>query len=306
MNSTIQIKKLNQFTGHTGAVYSLKKGKNPHTFLSTGGDGRVIEWSVLQPDQGKLIAKSEQTIFSMEYLAKNNQLLVGNMEGGLHWINLSHPSKNKNIAHHQKGIFDIQYYNQQIYTIGGDGKLTIWDEQQQRTLETIKISHHNLRKMAINPTTKELAIGSSDHSIAILDLETLDIKQQIHGAHKNSVFTLCYSPDGRFLWSGGRDAKINIRDAKNTYPLIAEIDAHLFTVNTLAFQESGGLLASGSRDKTIKIWDPETFELLKVIDILKYKAHVNSVNALLWISNTELLTAGDDRKIFHWEIIRNN
>ena len=78
--------------------------------------------------------------------------------------------------------------------------------------------------------------------------------------------------------------------------------AHWFTINAIAFHPNGQFFATASRDKTIKIWDANTFELLKVLEVIRDKGHVNSVNALLWHPYQELLlSAGDDRSIIIWE-----
>ena len=79
--------------------------------------------------------------------------------------------------------------------------------------------------------------------------------------------------------------------------------AHWFTINKIVFHPEGKWFATGSRDKTIKIWDAETFELLKVIETMRDKGHINSVNCLLWSEHNDyLLSCGDDRSIIAWEV----
>src|SRR5690606_5922586 len=110
-------------------------------------------------------------------------------------------------------------------------------------------------------------------------------------AHGNSVFSLCLSPDGKYLLSGSRDAHLKVWDAENKFYLLHTIPAHLFTVNHIAFHPDGKLFASAGRDKHIKIWDAQSFQLLKVIDKEKFQGHVNSVNRLLWLKNSNYLVS---------------
>ena len=60
------------------------------------------------------------------------------------------------------------------------------------------------------------------------------------------------------------------------------------------------MFATVSMDKTLKIWDAITFDLLKVVDKARNEAHVTSINKLIWLNNSELLTGSDDKQIMHW------
>ena len=80
------------------------------------------------------------------------------------------------------------------------------------------------------------------------------IKNTIESAHGNSVFALSYSPDEKYLWSGGRDALLKIWDLEKNCEQIFSEPAHWFTINAIVFSPDGKFAATASRDKTIKIW----------------------------------------------------
>src|SRR5690606_3156880 len=159
----------------------------------------------------------------------------GNMDGGLHWVDTENPDNTKNIAHHQKGVFDIQHIGDQIYTLGGGGMISRWSVAERRALESFHISHHSLRALASDAARSELAVGASDNNIYILDEESLNIKHIIRNAHENSVFTVRYSPDGHYLLSGGRDAHLKAWAIERKFELVSEQAAHWFTINHIAF-----------------------------------------------------------------------
>ena len=119
----MNIKKIAHLTGHRGAVYALSQASE-HTFFSAGSDGFVVLWDLRQPDLGKLVAKvdahlpnSRTHVFSMCYLKQKELSVVGDMNGGVHFIDLKHPEKTKDIAHHQKSVFDIQLINNELCSI---------------------------------------------------------------------------------------------------------------------------------------------------------------------------------------------
>ena len=292
-----------QLTGHNAAIFALAPGQTPNEFLSGAGDGWVVRWDLEEPELGRLIAKVETQIFSLLHLPERNTIVAGNMNGGVHWVNLLNPEENRNIAHHQKGVFGICRTVNDVFTVGGDGIVTRWSADASRTIESLQLSHQSLRCIDYQPDRNELAVGSSDNSIYLLDADTLQIKRQLPQAHDNSVFVCRYAPNGRLLLSGGRDAHLKAWDLDNDASLLSSQPAHWFTINDIAFHPSGAWFATGSRDKTIKIWASESLQLVKVLEGVRDGGHFNSVNRLFWSDyHGQLVSASDDRSMIVWNI----
>ncbi len=302
LHQNISVQKIARLTGHNAAVYALTEGPSPHIIYSGSGEGWVVEWDLTQPDMGKLIARIETNIFSLSFLPEKNLMVAGNMNGGVHWISKDQPEATKNILHHKKGVFKIFELGSNVFTLGGSGIITKWD-MEGKAKESAQLSSQSLRSVAWNKEAKLLFIGASDHSIFVFDPESMSVVDHLPDAHENSVFALQFSPDNRYLLSGGRDAVLKIWTWNNRLEVIKEIPAHWFTINDIAFHPEGHIFATSSRDKTIKIWDANEFRLLKVIDNQKFEGHQNSINRLLWLSyNNYLLSASDDRTICVWSI----
>jgi len=296
------IQQIASLTGHRASIYTLVQGNSSSEFLSGGGDGWVVHWDLANTEKAKVLAKVEGNIFSLLYVPEKQLLLAGNMYGGLHWISLDEKQDLRNIAHHKNGIYDIRYVNNHIYTAGGDGKLSKWESEVMRPIETFQLTAESLRSLAYNEARQEWAVGASDNAIYLLDND-LNIKKRIENAHENSVFTVKYSPDGKYLLSGSRDAHLKVWDIANDFKLKSAQPAHWFTVNDIVYHPEGHLFATASRDKTIKIWAADTFKLLKVIDTARNGCHINSVNKLLWTAHENMLiSCSDDRTIMLWHV----
>jgi WD40 repeat protein len=153
----------------------------------------------------------------------------------------------------------------------------------------------------LHPTQPQVAVGYSDNVIRVFSTTDYKLLYEIE-AHTNSVFALAYSPDEKYLLSGGRDAVLKIWDAQNGYAAAQTINAHLYHINSIKYNPTGTLFATVSMDKTIKLWDAKTFDLLKVIDKPKNDGHTTSVNKVLWLSDKTLVTASDDKTAMLWVI----
>jgi WD40 repeat protein len=298
----LNIRKLNTCTGHNASIYALAQGRSARHFLTAGGDGWIVEWNLDEPEMGRVVASVDSQVFSLCRLANTSRLVAGNMNGGIHWIDLEQPDKTRNLQHHKKGVFALLQLDDHVFSAGGDGFLTRWHADEARSLESLQLSHQSLRCLAHSPERRWLAAGASDHAIHLLNEDTLELEHTIKEAHTNSVFSLAFSPDGRYLVSGGRDAMLRVWDLEQDFEQISAQPAHLFTINDLTFSPDSLLLISASRDRTIKCWDARTFELLKVVDTLRYGSHPRSVNRLMWTDGC-LISGGDDRQAMIWEII---
>ncbi|TNE57414.1 MAG: WD40 repeat domain-containing protein [Bacteroidetes bacterium] len=298
----MNISKLHTCTGHRAAVYTLAAGMAPGKVLSAGGDGWIVEWDLQDPERGQLLATVKTQVFSLVSLPEQHRLVAGNMHGGLHWVDLQQPDRTRNIQHHQKGVFDLVVQDHWLFSAGGDGMLTRWSLETAQTVESLRLSGKSLRTLCISEPRNELAVGASDGSIFLLDLGTLALKQTLELAHDPAVFTIQYTPDHRYLLSGGRDAMLRVW-ALDEQPvrLVSEQAAHWFTINHIACSPDGRYFATASRDKSVKVWNATDFQLLKVLDPVRDGAHINSANRLWW-DGSHLVSSSDDRTLIIWTV----
>lgn len=296
--STLNVTLHTTLKGHTSSIYTLA-GYGDRLY-TTGGDGQVVLWDLAAPADGKLMARVEMQIYSMALQPDGKHMLLGQMHGGIHLLDLERNQESKHLALHTQGLFDLLPIDDHFLAAGGDGVLSLWRTADSTLGRKVSVADASLRALALHPDGKQLAIGSSDNGIYLLSFPELTISRRLEG-HENSVFAVCYSPDGRYLLSGSRDAHLMVWDVADDYKPLHRIPAHLFTINHIVYSPDGKLFATAGRDKDVKIWDANTFQLLKVLDRHKNNGHINSVNRLYW-GTRFLVSAGDDRAIKLWEV----
>lgn len=299
----IQVNKSHTLTGHNDCIYALTEGPDPRFFYTGAGDGMVVEWDLDHPKDGKLIAKLPHSVYALEVDSQRNLLLIGHNFEGIHVIDLQENKEIWSLKMTDQAIFDIKVIGDKALVGTGDGVLIVVDLPSQSIQKHIKLSSKSIRVMDIALGKMHLAIGLSDHSIKVLDLnqDFQPIANLI--GHSNSVFALAYSPDEQVLVSGSRDAHLKFWDSAS-YELSEDIVAHMYAINYISFKENGKLLVSCSMDKSIKVWDTESRKLLKVIDKARNAGHGTSINKVVWSSyNQDVISVSDDRTISIWNII---
>ncbi|MCP9236225.1 WD40 repeat domain-containing protein [Lewinella sp. JB7] len=286
-----------QRSGHRAAIYDLQPAADG--FYSAAADGFLVHWHRADVDFGRVVATVEGGKF-LTLTTTDEGLVAGTLDGGVHWLYPDIPEKNRHVAHHRRGTFSVLRANNELFSAGGDGVLTRWSVAEARSLESLPLSRNSLRRLAYDPVYDRLAVGASDGKIYLVDRSGFSL-MDVAPAHPPSVFALAFSPDGEYLFSGGRDAQMSrwhVLGGK--LRLQQSVTAHLMTVNAMAVHPSGDYLATASRDKTVKLWRTHDLELLKVCEVVRDRGHVNSVNTLCWLDRHTLITAGDDRRVLEW------
>jgi WD40 repeat protein len=236
-------------------------------------------------------------------MEESGVLVVGHNLDGIHIIDWRTRQELYSLQLTKGSIFDIQSYQHRLLIATSEGELIVADGPGRAIKSRIQVSRESARCIAVNAKSGEFAVGSSDNHIRIFDLQTDALKKEWK-AHANSVFTLCYSPDGRLLLSGSRDAHLRIWDVTKDYDAVDDIAAHLYAINHITFSPDFKHFVTCSMDKSVKVWDASNGRLLKVIDKARHAGHGTSVNKLLWTSfNNQLISASDDRTISVWEIL---
>ncbi len=296
------INKTEVFTGHDGAIYTLERGDHYDFFFSGGSDGILSRWEKHNAQQPEGYSKMNSPIYSIRLMEERSLLLSGTGLGEFYAVDVVTKKLIYAGRLHESGIFDIQYslYNQKLYTGSAAGEIAMWNLETFGLLKKSQITVGKVRSISISNDEKEIALACGDGTIRILDASTLEEKKNI-AAHEKSCNCVCYHPNGRFLISGGRDAHLRIWNSDD-YSMYMEIPAHNYAIYSIAFSPDKKHFATASRDKTAKVWDANDFTFLSRIDNEKSAAHSHSVNKVLWLENDELLTAGDDRKIFSFKV----
>ncbi|SDJ91284.1 WD domain-containing protein, G-beta repeat-containing protein [Catalinimonas alkaloidigena] len=298
----IQVTRQATFTGHRDCVYTVAPGPTPTSFFSAGGDGLVVLWDLEKPDQGQLIAQLPTSVYALHYRPDLDLLLIGQNFEGIHAIRVKERQEVKSVKITGAALFDLQTAGDAVFAATGDGYLLRLDLRTLTVKKALQVNEKSARAIALHPTRSELAVGYSDHTIRILAPDSLEVLHTLD-AHQNSVFTVQYTPDGRSLLSGSRDAHLKRWRVDRQYAFDQQVVAHMYAINHLTFSADGRYFASASMDKSIKVWDAETLRLLKVIDRARHAGHGTSVNKLLWLpGDLPLVSASDDRTLSVWQL----
>ncbi|XP_059057333.1 cell division cycle protein 20 homolog [Achroia grisella] len=168
----------------------------------------------------------------------------------------------------------------------------LWDCERIKRLRVM--DGHTGRVGSLAWNLHVVSSGSRDGNIVHHDVRQRDHAVATVRAHTHEICGLKWSPDGRYLASGGNDNLLNIwpiaQGQHYSQPqYLYSFNQHLAAVKGIAWCPwSSGILASGggTADRTIRIWNVNTGANLNTVDT---KSQVCSI---LWSTHYKELISG--------------
>ncbi|MBW4450955.1 MAG: serine/threonine protein kinase [Spirirestis rafaelensis WJT71-NPBG6] len=168
--------------------------------------------------------------------------------------------------------------------------------QNWRLVHTVKGHSNSVQSVTISPDGKTLASGSSDSTIKLWNLATLQEIRTLKG-HSDWVRSVSISPYGSTLASGSDDNTIKLWNLA-TGQEIRTLKGHFYQVHSVAISPDGQTLASGSRDNTIKLWNLATLQEIRTLN-----EHRDSVYSVAISPDGMTLVSGSaDNTIKLWNL----
>ena len=292
--STLQIERIDTFSGHRGPVYALENGVDS-LFYSAGSDGWVVQWNLAKPDLGKVIAQIDGSVYALK-LDASGILWIGHNNEGIQGIRVADQTQAFAIPTKGLSIFSIAFVGPNAWIGHNEGLITVVDMATKSIVKHIKASSKSARSFCLLSDDR-VAVGYSDGFIRVFDAD-FQLAQTFH-AHDSSVFSL--QSRGGELYSVGKDARI--KRWSTDFQQLNEVIGHIYAIYDLQFSPDGKWFATASMDKTVKVWESDTLTLRKVLDASRHGGHKNSVNKLIWSSFDDLLvSASDDKNLSIWKI----
>jgi WD40 repeat protein len=114
--------------------------------------------------------------------------------------------------------------------------------------------------------------------------------------HDGLVWTISFSPDGRWLVSGGQDSIVRVWDTASGVE-VRKLSRHKAPVRSVAFSPCGRWLASASEDRTVILWNAKTGEAVHTLS-----AQPVPIWSLTFSPDGQRLTTACRRGLCTWDV----
>jgi WD40 repeat protein len=184
---------------------------------------------------------------------------------------------------------------------GSFQEVKLWDTQTGQLRQTLTGFADRVVALAFSANSKLLATGggppTEDGEIKVFEAATGKLVADIKNGHSDTVFGVCFGPDGTKLATCGADKFVKVFEVPSG-KLLKAFEGHTHHVLDVGWKADGKLLASASADNTIKVWDYDKGEQVRTIT-----GHTKQITRLLFIGKTpEIATCSGDQTVKFWNV----
>jgi WD40 repeat protein len=176
---------------------------------------------------------------------------------------------------------------------GSFQEIAIWDMPSGEFVKRIAGFAHAVVAVAFSADGKLCATAGGEPTgtgeIKVFDVDSWKEITDIKNGHSDTVYGICFGPEGKMLASASADKFIKVWEIPSG-KFVKSFEGHTHHVLDVGWMADGKLLASAGGDNTVKIWDFEKGEQVRTIN-----AHAKQVTRLMFIGKkNEILTCGGD------------
>lgn len=242
---------------HRRGVKTLAFHPDGSTLASGGGDSLVHVWNIREVrTQAWLDYKHRGPVSVVAFSPDGTRMLSGGQDDSIVVRDVVTGQKLTTFFGHSADISALVMSPESdcVVSGGADRSLQGWDLASAEQLD-FSTQPARVTALALARDGSRLATALSDGLITLrrtsnCRVHTIALRLAYH---TQSVRSMVFSPDSRFLYSAGADRQIVKWDVEAGIP-VEIYQGHVDEIQALAISPDGALLASGGRDHAVRIW----------------------------------------------------
>lgn len=305
----------------------LSLPKNKLSFIAFSPDGKLIAtvedgssdvwvWEIAT-GQRKLILNADKMIFRIEFSPDGQMLIAATVSWAFKCWDVNSGELKATILESNilpKASVRIDGKTMATASAAGNSEIKLWYLKTGQSQKTI--SHAgNVVNLTFDPTGKILA-SSNFEKIYFWDANAYQLKTTLIDenltvqqtawtnykdfSHKDTIYEMKFSPDGRVLGSVSRDETAKLWDVQ-TGKLLSTLTGFKDSVDRLAFSPNGKIVAIVTTQGVVRLWEVETGKLLSTLS-----GNQNFIWSNPFSFDGKLFATGNSKTVKLWNVETGN
>lgn len=264
-------KEMRRFKGHETAITALAYDPYGKWVVSGGQDGLLMVWDVASGSMLKYLEGHTGTIRGADFSPDGGWLATGSDDQTIRIWNIQTGDQLLSIVGHGDLVTDVKFSTDGLHLISSslDNSIRIWYAETGelvRTLRSLDVGQFlgteevGIAAIDVSNDGKMIASAHYDGSVKIWNPNDGKVIQNLKG-HEHGCLSLAFTPEARYLISGGKDNKAIVWDLYSGEAVRSL--HHGSNVNVLTFVPNGQSVLVGGELPDIRLWSYQTNETIK-------------------------------------------
>jgi WD40 repeat protein/serine/threonine protein kinase len=317
------------------SAYDVYFSPDSKTFFSSALENETHLWDLESGERLLTLKGHTAAIFRVDFSPDGETVLTSSQDGSIRLWNLETGAEIHRFIGHSDYVYDVEFLpnGTQFISSSYDSTLRLWDIETDETSLIFDGHDSAVYQVLFNSDGTQMLSVSKDQTIHLWDTQTGELirifgpdspdTEEIEG-HSNRAISVAYSPDEKFIISGGYDNVMHLWDVETgellrTFgpdnPDTDEIEGHKPSTDEdtlpiwfVQYSPDGKTAFSASFDETIIQWDIDTGEIIRIfgkddLETDEIEGHLVGVLGVNVLSDGKrILTHAWDNTIILWDV----